>query len=145
MKYFPLLELPKDIQALVVERVARNSILDLFCVKESFKWMKALADRRRVYHFFDVLSVPWDLDMPSQFLKTCYEEGNPSTIYLKGAQFFFSWCFKEEGLYLLKQAADAGYERAVYLHAITRVIYWSDGEYMSRIPRESVARMGKLV
>ncbi|KAG2307036.1 hypothetical protein Bca52824_026784 [Brassica carinata] len=83
--------------------------------------------------------------MPSQFLKTCYEEGNPSTIYLKGAQFFFSWCFKEEGFYLLKQAACAGYERDVYLHAITRVIYWSDGEYMSRIPRESVARMGKLV
>ncbi|KAL0802405.1 hypothetical protein Bca101_057581 [Brassica carinata] len=145
MEYIPLLELPKDIQALVVERVARNSILDLFCVRESSKWMKALADRRRVYHFFDVLSVPWDLDMPSQFLKTCYEEGNPSTIYLKGAQIFFSWCFKEEGLYLLKQAADAGYERVVYLHAITRVIYCSDGEYMSRIPRKSVERIGKLV
>ncbi|KAG2305265.1 hypothetical protein Bca52824_033916 [Brassica carinata] len=145
MEYFSLLELPEDIKALVFERVSRNSILDLFCVRESSKWMKALADRRRVYNFFDVLSVPWDLDMPSQFLKTCYEEGNPSTIYLKGAQFFFYWCFKEEGFYLLKQAADAGYERAVYLHAITRVIFWSDGEYMSRIPRESVARMGKLV
>ncbi|KAG2304401.1 hypothetical protein Bca52824_033052 [Brassica carinata] len=123
MEYFPLLELPEDIKALVVEGVARNSILDLFFVRESSKRMKALADRCSVYHFFDVLSVPWDLDMPSQFLKTCYEERNPSTIYLEGAQFFFSWCFKEEGLYLLKQAADAGYELAVFLHAITRVIY----------------------
>ena len=145
MEYFPLLELPEDIQALVVERVARNSILDLFCVRESSKWMKALADRRRVYHFFDVLSVPWDLDIPSQFLKTCYEEGNPSTIYIKGAQFVYTFGFKEEGLALMKRAADAGYERAVYLHAITRVIFWSDGQYISRIPRESAERIGKLV
>ncbi|KAG2314928.1 hypothetical protein Bca52824_018050 [Brassica carinata] len=99
------------------------------------KWMKALADRRRVYHFFDVLSVPWGLGMPSLFLKTCYEERNPSTIYIKGVHFFFSFGFKEEGLSLLKQAADVGYEHAVYLHAITRVIYWSDGQYMSCIPR----------
>ncbi|KAL0795676.1 hypothetical protein Bca101_067053 [Brassica carinata] len=145
MEYFPLLELPKDIQVLVVERVARNSILDLFCIKESSKWIKALADRRRVYHFFDVLSVPWDLDIPSQFLKTCYEEGIPSTIYIKGAQFVYTFSFKEEGLALMKRAADAGYEHAVYLHAITRVIFWSDGQYISRIPRESDERIGKLV
>ncbi|KAG2313886.1 hypothetical protein Bca52824_017008 [Brassica carinata] len=101
MEYFSLLEFPEDIQALVVERVACNSICDLYCIRETSKWMKALADRRRVYHFFDVLSVPWGLN--------------------------------------------AGYERAVYLHAITRVVYWSDGQYMSRIPRESAERMGKLV
>ncbi|KAG2305264.1 hypothetical protein Bca52824_033915 [Brassica carinata] len=145
MEYFPLLELPEAIQALVVERVARNSILDLFCVRESSKWMKALADRRRVYNFFDVLSVPWDLDMPSQFLKSCYEEGNPSTIYIKGAQFVYTFAFKEEGLALMKRAAEAGYERAVYLHAITRVIFWSDGQYINRIPRESAERIEKLV
>ncbi|KAL0864769.1 hypothetical protein Bca101_043887 [Brassica carinata] len=133
MVYFPLLELPKDLQVLIVESVARNSIIDLFCVRESSKWMKALADRRRVYHFFDVLSVPWDLDIPSQFLKTCYEEGNSSTIYIMGAQFVYTFGFKEEGLALMKRAADAGYERAVYLHAITRVIFWSDGQYISRI------------
>ncbi|KAG2307345.1 hypothetical protein Bca52824_027093 [Brassica carinata] len=106
------------------------------------KWMKALADRCRVYHFFDVLSVSWGLGMPSQFLKTCYEERNPSTIYIKGVQFFFSFGFKEAELSILKQAADAGYERAVYLHAITRVNYWSDGHYISCIPRESAERMG---
>ncbi|KAG2322954.1 hypothetical protein Bca52824_016167 [Brassica carinata] len=107
MEYFPLLELPKDIQALVVEHVARNSILDLLCVKELSKGMKALADRHRVYHFFDVLSVPWDLDIPSQFLKTFYEEGNPNTIYIKSAQFVYTFGFKEEGLALMKRAADA--------------------------------------
>ncbi|KAL0742303.1 hypothetical protein Bca4012_083816 [Brassica carinata] len=145
MKYFPLLELSEDIQELVVERVARKPILDLFCVTESSKWMKALADRRRVYYFFDVLFVPWDLNMPSHFLKTCYEEGNPSTIYIKGAQFVYTFSFKEEGLALMKRAADAGYERAVYLHAITRVIFWSDGQYISHIPRELAERIGKLV
>ncbi|KAG2315067.1 hypothetical protein Bca52824_018189 [Brassica carinata] len=59
MDYFPLLELPEDIKALVVERVARNSIQDLYGVRASSKSMKALADRRRVYHFSDLLSVPW--------------------------------------------------------------------------------------
>ncbi|KAG2311589.1 hypothetical protein Bca52824_023146 [Brassica carinata] len=119
MEYFPLLELPEDIQALVVQRVARNSILDLFCVRESSKWMKALVDRRR--------------------------EGNPSTIYIKGAQFVYTFGFKKEGLALMKRAADAGYARAVYLHAIIRAIFWSDVQYISRIPRESAERIGKLV
>ena len=51
MKYFPLLELPEEIQALVVERVARNSFQDLYCLKASSKSMKALAERLGVYHF----------------------------------------------------------------------------------------------
>ncbi|CAN6844499.1 unnamed protein product [Brassica oleracea] len=35
MEYFPLLELPEEIQALVVERVARNSFQDLYGLKAS--------------------------------------------------------------------------------------------------------------
>ncbi|KAF2617825.1 hypothetical protein F2Q68_00039776 [Brassica cretica] len=56
MKYFPLLELSDEIQALVVECVARKSFQDLYGLKASSKSMKALAERRRVYHFYDVLS-----------------------------------------------------------------------------------------
>ncbi|CAN6843318.1 unnamed protein product [Brassica oleracea] len=112
MEYFPLLELPEEIQALVVERVARNSFQDLYGLKTSSKSMKALAERRGVYHFYD---------------------------------FFFSFDLKEEGLSLMKCAADAGYERCVYTHAMTRAIFCCDGQYFAGIPRESVQRIGKLV
>ncbi|CAN6822995.1 unnamed protein product [Brassica oleracea var. botrytis] len=107
--------------------------------------MKALAERRGVYHFYDVLSVPWGLNMPSSLLKSCNAEGNPSTLYIKGVQFFFSFGRKEEGLSLMKRAADAGYERVVYTHAMTREIFCCDGQYFAGIPRESVQRIGKLV
>ncbi|CAN6930820.1 unnamed protein product [Brassica oleracea] len=135
MKYFPLLELPEEIQALVVERVARNSFQDLYGLKASSKSMKALAERRGVYYFYDVLYVPWGLNMPSQLLKSCYAEGNPSTLYIKGVQFYFTFDL-QEGLSLMKHAADAGYEHAVYTHAITQAIFLCDGQYFNGIPRE---------
>ncbi|CAN6801774.1 unnamed protein product [Brassica oleracea] len=65
--------------------------------------------------------------MPSELLKTCYAERNPSTLYVKGVQFFFSFRLKEEGLSLMKRAADVIYERAMYTHAMTRAIFWCDG------------------
>ncbi|KAG5388473.1 hypothetical protein IGI04_030014 [Brassica rapa subsp. trilocularis] len=107
--------------------------------------MKALAERRGVCHFLDVLSVPWGLNMPSELLKACYGEGNPSTLYIKGVQFFYSLDLHEEGLSLMKRAADAGYERAVYTHAMTRAIFEGEGKYFDGILFESVDRIGKLV
>ncbi|CAN6847191.1 unnamed protein product [Brassica oleracea] len=109
MEYFPLLELPEEIQALVVERVARNSFQDLYGLKASSKSMKALAEQRG------------------------------------GVQLFFSFGLKEEGLSLMKRASDVGYKRAVYTHAMTRAIFWCDGQYFAGIRRESVQRIGKLV
>ncbi|CAG7870301.1 unnamed protein product [Brassica rapa] len=47
MDYFPILELPEEIQALVVERVAGNSFTDLYGLRASCKTMKALAERSR--------------------------------------------------------------------------------------------------
>ncbi|CAF2107933.1 unnamed protein product [Brassica napus] len=47
MDYFPILELPEEIQALVVERVAGNSFQDLYGLRASCKLIKALADRRK--------------------------------------------------------------------------------------------------
>ncbi|CAF1949097.1 unnamed protein product [Brassica oleracea] len=131
--------------ALVVERVARNYFQDLYGLFASSKSMKALAEQRGVYHVYDVFSVPWGLNMPSSLLKSCYAEGNPSTLYKKGVQFFISFGLKEEGLSLMKCAADAGYEPAVYTHAMTRAIFCCDGQYFAGIPRESVQRIGKLV
>nr|VDD55373.1 unnamed protein product [Brassica oleracea] len=82
--------------------------------------------------------------MPSQLLKSCYAERNPSTLYTKGVQFYFTFGLQEEGLSLMKRAADAGYERAVYTHAITQAIFLCDGKYFHGIPREWVQRIGKL-
>ncbi|KAF3576443.1 hypothetical protein DY000_02033854 [Brassica cretica] len=119
MKYFPILKMPEEIQVLVVECVAGNSFQDLYGLRASCKLMKAFADRRSVCHFYDVLSVPWGLNIPADL--------------------------KEEGISLMKRAADAGYERTVYTHAITREIFWCDGQYFAGIPRETVDRIGKLV
>ncbi|KAF3579351.1 hypothetical protein DY000_02033849 [Brassica cretica] len=146
MEYLPILEMPEEIQALVVERVAGNSFQDLYGLRASCKLMKAFADRRRVCHFYDVLSVPWGLNMPAELLKTCYAERNPSTLYIKGVQFVFTLDLEEEGVALMKLAADSRYERAMYTHAMTRKIFWDDDEgYFARFPRESVIRIGKLV
>ncbi|KAF2617960.1 hypothetical protein F2Q68_00039261 [Brassica cretica] len=58
--------------------------------------------------------------MPAELLKTCYAERNPSTLYMKGVQFFFTFDLQEEGLAFMKLAADEGYEHAVYTYAMTR-------------------------
>ncbi|CAN7071095.1 unnamed protein product, partial [Brassica oleracea var. botrytis] len=126
MDYFPILELPEEIQALVVERVAGNSFQDLYGLRASCKLIKALADRRSL-------------------LKTCYAERNPSTLYMKGVQFFFTFNLQKEGLAFMKLAADEGYERAVYTYAMTRKCFWGDEEYFARFTRESIDRIGKLV
>ncbi|KAF2603652.1 hypothetical protein F2Q70_00027453 [Brassica cretica] len=132
--------------ALVVERVASNSFQDFYGLRALCKLMRAFADRRRVCHFYDVLSVPWGLNMHAELLKTCYAERNPSTLYIKGVQFVFTLNLEEEGVALMKLAADAGYERVVYTHAMTRKTFWDDDEgYFARFPRESVIRIGKLV
>ncbi|KAL0715899.1 hypothetical protein Bca4012_065221 [Brassica carinata] len=118
MDYFPLFELPEDIQAVVVECVARNSFQDLYGIRAVSKSMKALADRRR---------------------------GNPSTLYIKGVQFYYTFDKQDEGLALMKRATDAGYERAVYTHTITRAIFRGEGKYFHGISTETVERIGKLV
>ncbi|CAN6825549.1 unnamed protein product [Brassica oleracea] len=84
--------------------------------------------------------------MPAELLKTFYAKRNPSTLCIKGVQFVFTLNLEEEGVSLMKLAADAGYERAVYTHAMTRKIFWDDDEgYFARFTREYVIRIGKLV
>ncbi|CAF1919460.1 unnamed protein product, partial [Brassica oleracea var. botrytis] len=122
--YFLFLELPEEIQALVVQRVAGNSFQDLYGLRASCKLIKALADRR---------------------IKTSYAERNPSTLYMKGVQFLFTFNLQEEGFAFMKLAADEGYEHAVYTYAMTRKMFWGDEEYFAHFTRESVDRIGKLV
>src|SRR5690606_22504597 len=98
MKEFLILSLPEEIQALVVERVAANSFEDLYRLKATCKSMKALAERPGVYASFDVFNFPWYVHMSHLLLQTCYAERNPSTLYIKGVQFFYTLGLQEEGL-----------------------------------------------
>ncbi|KAF3503260.1 hypothetical protein F2Q69_00041274 [Brassica cretica] len=72
-------------------------------------------------------------------------KGNPSALYIKGVQFFFTFGLQEEGLALMMRAADAGFERALYTYAMTCKIFWDDEEYFSRLTRENVDMIGRVV
>ena len=54
----------------------------------------------------------------------------PSTLYVKGLEYFYGLDRLDEGLPLLKRAADAGYERAFYTYAMTRKILCEDEEVL---------------
>ncbi|KAF8093926.1 hypothetical protein N665_0374s0018 [Sinapis alba] len=138
-------EIEKEIQALVVERVAANSFEDLYRLRATCKSMKALTERPGVYASFDIFNFPWYVHMPHFLLQSCYTNGNPSTLYIKGVQYFFTFGLQEEGLALMKRAADAGLERALYTYAMTRKIFWDDEEYFSRFTRKSVDMIGRVV
>ncbi|KAF3579595.1 hypothetical protein DY000_02029116 [Brassica cretica] len=145
MAAYPILDLPPVLQALVVQRVAKKFFADLYRLRSSCKSMRALANEGGVYASFDLFNYPWYLGRRHMLLRRCYEEGNPSTLYVKGLEYFYGLDRLDEGLRLLKRAADAGYERAFYTYAMTRKILCEDEEYFSRFTRESVSRMGMVV
>ncbi|CAF2133635.1 unnamed protein product, partial [Brassica napus] len=62
-----------------------------------------------------------------------------------GVEYFYALQRHEEGLALMKRAADAGYERALYTYAMTRKLYWDDEEYFASFTREAVGTIGWLV
>ncbi|KAG2330192.1 hypothetical protein Bca52824_001372 [Brassica carinata] len=135
MPEFPILMLPTEIQALVVERVAHNSFADLYRLRVTCKSMRALADDRGVYASFDLFKHPWNVRIRNRLLRRCFREGNPSTLYIKGVEYFFRLERHEEGLALIKRAADAGYERALCTYVMTMKLYHQNEEYLSRFTR----------
>ncbi|CAN7042791.1 unnamed protein product [Brassica rapa subsp. trilocularis] len=145
MKELSILSLPEEIQVLVVELVAANSFADLYRLRTTCKSMKALTELPTVYASFDVFNFPWYVHMPHLLLRTLYAAGNPSALYIKGVQFFFTFGLQEEGLALMKRAADAGFERALYTYAMTCKIFWDDEEYFSRLTRKNVDMIGRVV
>nr|VDD03002.1 unnamed protein product [Brassica rapa] len=145
MKELSILSLPEEIQVLVVELVAANSFADLYRLRTTCKSMKALTELPTVYASFDVFNFPWYVHMPHLLLRNFYAAGNPSALYIKGVQFFFTFGLQEEGLALMKRAADAGFERALYTYAMTCKIFWDDEEYFSRLSRKNVNMIGRVV
>lgn len=142
---FSILSLPTEVQALVVQRVAHNSFGDLYRLRATCKSMHALADDRGVYATFDFFKHPSNVRVSRRLLARSLREGNRSTLYIKGIDLFYIHESHQEGLALIRSAADAGCERALYTYAMTRKIYNQDDEYLSRFTRESLAEIGMVV
>ena len=98
-----------------------------------------------VYAAFDLFKFPWYVGKRNLLLRRCFEEANPSTLYVKGVEYFYRLDRHVEGLALIKRAADAWFERASYTYAMTRKIFSDDGEYLSRFTREYVAKIRMVV
>ncbi|CAN6826679.1 unnamed protein product [Brassica oleracea] len=148
MEQFPILSLPPEVQGLVVKHVVHNSFEDLFRLRATCKAMRSLANDEDVYASFDLFKYPWRLKgfRLRYLLRRCYAQGNPSTLYIKGGvEYFYALQRHEEGLALMKRAADAGYERALYTYAMTCKLYWDDEEYFASFTREAVGTIGWLV
>ncbi|CAN7077125.1 unnamed protein product [Brassica oleracea var. botrytis] len=115
MPEFPILSLPAEVQALGVQRVAHNSFSDLYRLHSTCKSRCALVDDGGVYAAFDLFKYPWYVGKRNLLLRRCFEEGNPSTLYVKGVEYFYRLDRHVEGLALIKRPADAGFEQAICL------------------------------
>ena len=144
MLEFPILSLPQEIQVSVVERVAANSFVDLYRVRATCKSLCALSYGVGVYASVDMFKHPFHPGFEDRLLRRCYDAGNPSTFYIKGVEYFYRLDRQEEGLALLKSAADAGYERALYTYAMTANILTGREELFSLFSRQSVGQIGMV-
>ncbi|CAF1928560.1 unnamed protein product [Brassica napus] len=146
MEQFPILSLPPEVQGLVVKRVVHNSFEDLFRLRATCKAMRSLADDEDVYASFDLFKYPWRLNgfRLRYLLRRCYAQGNPSTLYIKGVEYFYRRNMYVEGLDLMKRAADAGFERASYTYAMTSKLWDDDGDHFRGFLRDYVAKIGLL-
>ncbi|KAL0772772.1 hypothetical protein Bca101_037923 [Brassica carinata] len=108
--------------------------------------MRSLADDEDVYASFDLFKYPWRLNgfRLCYLLRRCYAQGNPSTLYIKGAEYFYRRNMYIEGLDLMKRAADAGFERASYTYAMTSKLWDDDGDHFRGFSRDYVAKIGLL-
>ncbi|KAJ4882190.1 putative F-box protein [Raphanus sativus] len=147
MTEFPIENLPTDLQGFVVQRVARNGCQDLFTLRFTSKSMRSLSYDAEVYASFDMLSIPWRMGMFKlpPLLRRCYQEGNPSTLYIKGVEYFYRQDRQVEGLSLIKRAADAGYQPASYTYTMTTKIWGGDGDLLCGFTRKTIADIGKVV
>ncbi|CAN6869104.1 unnamed protein product, partial [Brassica oleracea] len=83
MDYFSILELPEEIQALVVECVAGNSFQDLYGLRASCKLINALADQRKKskHTLYEGLA----------FMKLAADEGYERAVYTYAMTRKFFW------------------------------------------------------
>ncbi|KAG2247621.1 hypothetical protein Bca52824_087249 [Brassica carinata] len=122
MEEFRLSALPKEFQDLVVQGVAKNSFRDLFRLRTTSKYMQEITVSPGFYLSLNVFNWPSHIPRPLRLYEECFAHGSPSTLYLKGSQYFFLYGFEEEetiserlGRTLKKTAGvGAGLERQHY-------------------------------
>ena len=102
MEEFRLSALPEELQDLVVQGVAKNSFRDLFRLRTTSKHMKEITVSPGVYASLSVFNWSSHIPRPLRLYEECFAHGSPSTLYLKGSQYFFLYGFEEEGLALIK-------------------------------------------
>ena len=102
MEEFRLSALPEELQDLVVQGVAKNSFRDLFRLRTTSKYMQEITVSPWVYASLNVFNWPSHIPRPLRLYEECFAHGSPSTLYLKGSQYFFLYGFEEEGLALIK-------------------------------------------
>ncbi|KAG2269766.1 hypothetical protein Bca52824_064321 [Brassica carinata] len=107
---------------------------------------RSLADDEDVYASFDLFKYPWRLNgfRLRYLLRRCYAQENPSTLYIKGVEYFYRRNMYVEGLDLMKRAADAGFERASYTYAMTSKLWDDDGDHFRGFSRDYVAKIRLL-
>jgi len=69
------LDLPSEIQQLIVSCVAKNSFQDLYRLRSTCKSMRTLADTPDVYSSFDLYKYPWWTGLRDTLLRRCYDIG----------------------------------------------------------------------
>ncbi|KAG2304760.1 hypothetical protein Bca52824_033411 [Brassica carinata] len=145
MAEFRLTALPEELQHLVVQSVAKNSFGDLFRLRTTSKHMKEITLSPRVYASLNVFEWPSHIPRPLRLYEECFAHGSPSKQYLKGAQYFFLYGFEEEGIALIKTAADKGFKIALYTYAMVHKAFWDDEEYFSRFDRDDIRKISMYV
>ncbi|CAF1830853.1 unnamed protein product [Brassica napus] len=138
MEEFRLSALPEELQDLVVQGVAKNSFRDLFRLRTTSKHMKEITVSPGVYASLSVFNWSSHIPRPLRLYEECFAHGSPSTLYLKGSQYFFLYGFEEEGLALIKTAADKGSEIAMYTYSMVCKAFWDEAEYFSRFNRDDI-------
>ncbi|KAL0864445.1 hypothetical protein Bca101_043563 [Brassica carinata] len=131
MAEFRLTALPEELQDLVVQSLAKNSFGDLFRLRTTSKHMKEIT----------VSPGPCHIPRPLRLYEECFAHRSPSTLYLKGVQYFFLYGLEEEGLALIKTAADNGFNIALYTYAMVRKAFWDNDEYFSRFDRDDIRKI----
>ena len=144
MEEFRFNSLPEELQYLVAEDVAKNSFVDIFRLRITSKYMKEIILRSRVYVLFNVFNWTWQIPRHVGIEEECYAHMN-SMLYLKGTQFFFLYGFEEEGLALMKTAADKSFEIALYTYAMIHKAFWDNEEYFFRFNRKNIRRISMKV
>lgn len=137
--------LPEELIHKILCHVSANSFSDLFNAKQACKLFLRIAETGSVYKAVELSKfrgyMAFHDGAKARFLDKCLTNNNPEAVYNIGVRFYFEEDLTNEGLRLLKSAADGGYDRAVYVYAMLQRTLGEAEEaekYISRLTRDAV-------